>query len=407
MQKIQKFYQIITISLLFFSIFSCKEKQIEKTTATPIIVKVDTLKVEKVLPIPIDTLSTELANLIGLVDLPKSKKVNINKSFWNKLKKETDKNFKKTFDNRLSKISEWEIQDFIGKNKDTLPLFYPFSGPDFLHVNYLYPNTKTYILSAIEKIGTLPNLLKKSTKSSQKYLTDINHFLRDIYLRGYFITNHMKSDLNDSSSDGVIGSLYWFIARTNHEIINYEFVTIDKLGNLIKENNPQEGWLKDNFDGIKFLLKDSNKIQKELIYLSADISNRGLKKKNPNLLVYFNKMGEVNTFVKSASYLMHYDSFTSIKNVVLEKSYSIFQDDTGIPYRFLKKDKYDVSLFGKYIKPIKDFESTMDIITQKDLMAAYKIKSINKGYLPFSLGYHWRNSKNQNQQLVVKKSIEP
>ena len=101
MQKIQKFYQIITISLLFFSIFSCKEKQIEKTTVTPIIVKVDTLKVEKVLPIPIDTLSTELANLIGLVDLPKSKKVNINKSFWNKLKKETDKNFKKTFDNRL------------------------------------------------------------------------------------------------------------------------------------------------------------------------------------------------------------------------------------------------------------------------------------------------------------------
>ena len=161
MQKIQKFYQIITISLLFFSIFSCKEKQIEKTTVIPIIVKVDTLKVEKVLPIPIDTLSTELANLIGLVDLPKSKKVNINKSFWNKLKKETDKNFKKTFDNRLSKISEWEIQDFIGKNKDTLPLFYPFSGPDFLHVNYLYPNTKTYILSAIEKIGTLPNLLKK------------------------------------------------------------------------------------------------------------------------------------------------------------------------------------------------------------------------------------------------------
>ena len=66
-----------------------------------------------------------------------------------------------------------------------------------------------------------------------------------------------------------------------------------------------------------------------------------------------------------------------------------------------------MSLFGRYVKPIKDFESTMDIITQKDLMAAYKIKSINKGYLPFSLGYHWRNSKSQNQQLVVKKPIEP
>ena len=68
-----KKFLLYSFSLLFLmSSFNLeaqrKKKKVEKTTLTPIFVKVDTLKVEKELPIPIDTLSTELANLIGLID---------------------------------------------------------------------------------------------------------------------------------------------------------------------------------------------------------------------------------------------------------------------------------------------------------------------------------------------------
>ena len=101
---------------------------------------------------------------------------------------------------------------------------------------------------------------------------------------------------------------------------------------------------------------------------------------------------------------MHYNSFDQIRNIVLDKSYSVFQDDTGVPYRFYKPGTFDVSLFGRYRDPIKDFASTMDIITQEDLRQDYKKKDLNKGSLPFSLGYHYRNRKNQNQQLAVKKN---
>ena len=70
----------------------------------------------------------------------------------------------------------------------------------------------------------------------------------------------------------------------------------------------------------------------------------------------------------------------------------------------IRDSNWTTSLFGRYVNPIKDFESTMSIITQEDLRSAYDDNSLNKGYLPFSLGYHWRNRKNQNQQFSVKKN---
>tara|TARA_Y100000746_G_C15349139_1_gene385154 strand:- start:267 stop:911 length:645 start_codon:yes stop_codon:yes gene_type:complete len=213
----------------------------------------------------------------------------------------------------------------------------------------------------------------------------------------------MEVDLSETTMNGLIGSLYWFISRTNHKIISQEFITIDKNGIIIPETDKSQGWLLDEYDGVSFnLLNEENEIKK-LIYFSADISNKGLNKKNPQLKLFLNNLNNVNTFVKSASYLMHYNSFDNIRNIVLNNSYSLFQDDTGVPIRFFNSDNWVTFLFGNYIDPIKDFESTMDIITQEDLRSFYLDQTLNKGYLPFSLGYHWRDSKKQNQQLVIKK----
>ena len=76
-------------------------------------------------------------------------------------------------------------------------------------------------------------------------------------------------------------------------------------------------------------------------------------------------MRECNTFVKSASYLMHYRSFNMIREIVLEKSISLFQDDTGIPFKYMKNRDLNVQCFGKYVKPIKDFEHNNDILFQR------------------------------------------
>ena len=394
---------IILLSVIFF--YSCAHSNKSDQEIQIDNIKKNDSVVEKEEPIKFNKKLTDIANFIALNNLSDSlNNIVSNNKELNELKIETDTNYNIILKERLNKMENWNMAEYIGDMSVKLPVFYPFSGPDFIHVNYLYPNSDTFILTKKKKIGKLPDFESLSTKSSEKYLQDINFFMRDIYLRGYFITKRMKVDLKETSMNGLIGSLYWFISRTNHKIVSQKFVTIDANGEMIDETNVSNGWLKDDHDGVAFELIDKNGKKKNLIYFSADISNEGLTDKNPELKKYLDKMEASNTFVKSASYLMHYRSFSMIRDIVLDRSYSFFQDDTGVPYKYFNNDNWTTSLFGRYVNPIKDFESTMSIITQEDLRNAYDDNSLNKGYLPFSLGYHWRNRKNQNQQFSVKKN---
>ena len=96
---------------------------------------------------------------------------------------------------------------------------------------------------------------------------------------------------------------------------------------------------------------------------------------------------------------MHYGSFSDIRKIVQQKSQSILEDDTGIPYKYFDGLEWDINLFGMYVMPVKDFSESR---FQIDLNEAYSNMDMYKGKLPFSLGYHW-GSKAQNQMLYIKK----
>ena len=345
----------------------------------------------------IDTLHTSLADFIA----GKEKKyfdtiISINPEFWESLHNEIERDYSKIFKGRLEKMSIWSDKYFISSDIDTCTLFYPFSGPDFLHANFLYPHADEYILLALEKVGKIPDWKDIGVNASQNYLENTNEFLRDIYLRSYFITKHMRKDIEEESKgSGVLSSLYWFLSRTDHHIVKVERVTLDSEGMIISIDK------QSNLDGVRFyFVKKGGNHVKKLTYFSCDISNRGFREKNPELLIFLNNMKECNTFIKSASYLMHYRSFTDIRNIILSKSLTIFQDDTGIPFKNINNDTWTLECFGNYIKPVADFEKSMDIIYQKDLEEFYKNNKKQK--LPFSLGYHWKSPLHQNQMLISR-----
>ena len=56
---------------------------------------------------------------------------------------------------RLSKIRVWSAANI--KDRAGMPMYYMFSGPDFLYANAFYPNASTYILSGLEPVGPLPD----------------------------------------------------------------------------------------------------------------------------------------------------------------------------------------------------------------------------------------------------------
>jgi hypothetical protein len=293
----------------------------------------------------------------------------------------------------LGKIADWEKSTFSKSVDGSLPLFYPFSGPDFLHAFYLFPHAHQYMLAALEPIRAVVPLDASTEKFRDAFLDSLGHSLRDIFNKSYFITNHMEKDLKQVK--GVLPALYFFIERTNHEMLAQKFITVDSLGNEVEIYGKKINWQKT--PGVKITFRDrtTNEV-KTLYYFSVSISNGGLKDR-PNFVRFIASKAPFNSFVKSASYLMHKDAFTKIKDLLIANSNHVFQDDTGMPYKYLKnKLNWKGQFYGEYVKPVRDFSSEL---YQKDLDSAYQASKPQP--LPFSLGYHW-STKKQNYMLFSK-----
>jgi hypothetical protein len=186
--------------------------------------------------------------------------------------------------------------------------------------------------------------------------------------------------------------------RSGYEMLQQKYISLDPASGEEAETDIQ-GIYKAKIAAVKLVVRNrETKLIKTVYYFSGDVQDLALKNK-AGLVKFINDRGPFNTFLKSASYLLHYETFAQMRQIVLTNTVSIFQDDTGVPYRYFKdKPEWKVTLFGDYVAPVSDFSANL---FQKDLDAAYKKGS---EVLPFSLGYHW--SSKQNYMLVARESIQ-
>lgn len=365
------------------------EKKIEE------VVLKDTPKIET------DKKLTEVSKLIAGMDTVLDFKKDLKeRSKFIKFHNSSKTKFEKIENSRLNKLNKWS-SELLKKNNlsDSSFCFYPFAGGDFIHAHYLYPNAKEYLLMALEPIGTLPDFHTFSEDDILGYLYNVDTVLRNIYYNSYFITKNMINDIkNKKMLDGVLPLIVWGIARANYEIVSIDYFNIDSVGNKIpvSKDEPKIG----KSTGVTVQVKNGNEIKK-ISYISADISDNGVQK-NPGVMKFVQQLIPANsatTFIKSASYTLHYKIFNEIRNNVLNLSKVIFQDDTGVPYKYVNNEKWKVELYGEYKAPVKDFSEKL---FQEDLDSAYRDKTKFSGPVPFSIGYHWKSNA-QNQMFIYKK----
>ncbi|MDF2449381.1 MAG: hypothetical protein K0R26_1885 [Bacteroidota bacterium] len=311
------------------------------------------------------------------------------------------KNFNKrwnTFDStrlmNLRKFRGDEIAKIVEKQST---LFYPFSGPDILHAQAFFPDADRYVLIGLEPVGSLPDFKKDGSDSLENYFEKVNTSLNAILKFSFFRTQSMKNDLKNEEVDGTLHLLVLFLKRTGNQLVSVKPVTVDSLGELKYVNSfPELKKLKSNTRGVEIKFIDNGIKLKTLCYFSVNAADAGLRS-NKGFVSYLNKMGTINTYLKGASYLMHKNYFSTIRNVILDQSNHVIQDDSGIALHYFLEDdhQWQYAFFGQYLKPIPMFAA----FYQKDLDSLYK----HQGSKPigFGIGYNFKD-RNSNFMIATK-----
>jgi hypothetical protein len=325
--------------------------------------------------------------------------VSFDNEYLKDYQEEMKKGMKKLNRKRLLPLKQWysSVLEEHGRN-DSLVAFYPFSGGDFLHLHNVYPNSSHYLMLAIEPVGSVPRFTRATKDSMPGYLKSLRYTLRDVWNRSYFITKHMQEDLKeDPNIDGMFMSILWGLGATGHDIADVKRAKLDSTGTLV--TSAIDSIHKEMFDeGVEVtFFHPSNCNLKSVVYLRCNIADKGINK-NAKLDTFLTNLPPVNTFIKAASYLPHYSSFSKIRAAILNSSVNLLQDDTGVPFAELEADSMRVFLYGKYVLPLKVFGPG---VFQQDMKRKYADTNYFKGDLPFSMGYH-AHTKSQSQIVAMK-----
>ncbi|MBQ9585155.1 MAG: hypothetical protein IJR20_04040 [Muribaculaceae bacterium] len=272
---------------------------------------------------------------------------------------------------QVDSLASVDFKDF--RNKVDL-VFYPFSGADFLYPITIFPDADTYILCGLEKTGSqIGTDIKTNYAQCDSYRKALKSFMK----HSYFITLMMKDDLDNENIDGVCPVLTMLMATADYEIISIKNKKIDENGNLIAADRS------GNVMEYKFFKKGS-KHEQTLYYFSTNVRNTDF---DPNFKKYLDitlSKHTMGTYLKAASYMMHWTTFSDIRNYILDNSLAVIQDDSGIAYKHFD-DRFDITLYGIYKHPLPSFDKRT---YQPDLMKAYTENADKVKTLPFYIGYN-------------------
>ncbi|MCS6820411.1 MAG: hypothetical protein NZ551_00925 [Microscillaceae bacterium] len=384
-----KFYKkIIAISIGIIGWVACNMHSSQENTDTTR----TTAKNPETPKIRIDEEATALACMFGAVQ--PIKKGNLDSIFQlpsvQKHYEEFNKNWQKLEESRLSKMRVWAKQELGKWITEPYNLFYPFSGPDFLNAYELFPNCDNYLLFGLEQLGELPNFKKAKADYIDKYLHNIRDALSEIFERNYFITSYMSGDLHVKYIRGVLPLISVFLARTNNQIVKIERFVLNPDGQPQYYPLEQTKEKKDikgiHGISIEFLNQNKKKTQK-IYYIATDLEDKVMPQKQ-EVVKFIKSFDKKITLIKSASYLLHGYNFSTIRNIILEDTKAVLQDDTGVPYSFYKEQNWKVQLYGKYDRPIADFKYGFQPDLNKRFQTDSTVKPLN-----FTFGYHWKTDK--------------
>jgi hypothetical protein len=336
--------------------------------------------------------------LAGLPPAPESPLAALSKDpAWQQHARTLDSIFSREESRTLSKVRAFSRQ-YLTEKHDTM--LYMFSGPDFLYATSFFPTASTYVLAGLEPAGEVPSLTNLSRGTVDSTLYSLERSMGTILNFSFFITKNMKTQLHEGPVNGTLPVLYVFLARTGKTIHEVTYVGLDKDGNV---QTPDDAGDKAGraahrlpptaAPGVRIVFSDGNGPKQTLYYFGTNIADGSIE--HSGFLAFCKKLGTADSFIKSASYLLHTGGFNKVRNMLLDQSATILQDDSGVPLAYFDPKQWRFQPFGHYVGPLNIFGAKY----QERLIALFARSAIP---LDFGIGYRWR--KNESNLLLATRT---
>jgi hypothetical protein len=260
---------------------------------------------------------------------------------------------------QLGPIATWMASHAGDCYGNTGTMYYMFSGPDFLYAYAFFPNASTYILAGLEPVGQVPEVSKMSPDTLSVNLGALRDSMSTLLITHYFVTEEMKAELGRGNLNGTVPILYVLLARLGCTVLDTTYV-----------HSPA--------DGVRITFSHGGRSQ-TLYYFKTDLSGGGSA-----FLHWCAARGPGVSLIKAASYLMHGEGFSGVRDFLLGHSTCIVQDDSGIPLRAFNKN-WSLEFYGRFIPHGEKFGK----YDQTALAEVYH-RNPPPPELGFAFGYWWQ-----------------
>ena len=263
---------------------------------------------------------------------------------WLSHARNLDSVFAREESSQLSKVREFS-KKYLTDKHDTM--LYMFSGPDSLYATSFFPNASTYVLAGLEPVGSVPDLTRLSPSVIDGELRSLEASMSSLFSFSFFITQKMKTQLREGQVYGTLPILYVFLTRTSKTIHEVNLVRLDEQGNLQSADDLGEtggdatkliqSQQRSAASGVKIVFSDGNGPKQTLYYFSTNLADGSFHRSG--FSAFLARLGPADSLIKSASYLLHNGHFAGVRQLLLNNSATIVQDDSGIPLAYFEATK--------------------------------------------------------------------
>lgn len=307
--------------------------------------------------------------------------------------------WQKKTDAFITPLDQWAGSEMAEERKFAQNVLYPFSGADAMTIHTLYPDAPRYVMFGLEPEGTPPAPGLVTPAALPANLRNLQVALDDIMLLSYFKTIDMHSDFRRGELNGVLPVLLAFLARRGNRILWVERGMVspegvfDTAGVKNIPMNPDDSLV----TGVRIRFQPESQREKvqDLYYYSVNIDDGHISRSMRRLLA---KYEPCYTYIKSASYLMYYPSFSIIKSHLLDYSAFLLQEDSGMPLSSFDRNAWDLQFYGAYSRPIPLFANRF----QTEL---HKIYQTDPSVKPLSFGIGYNNAPGTSNLMAARKKL--